>query len=156
RSVTRLTGTHRTTTIQLMLRAGRACRFLLDRRMRGLQLAHLQCDEIWTFVYKKQAHLQGDEHADETIGDQFLFVALDEQTKLIPSFVVGKRTKENTEAFMLDLARRVVRPDPALTAVEDQPLISTDGWAAYPGAVDLAFADTAAHGVIIKDYAEAE
>src|SRR5207249_1672810 len=72
------------------------------------------------------------------------------------SFVLGKRTGENTERFMLDLARRVVRLDPALTAVEDQPLISTDGWAAYPGAVDLAFADTVAHGVIIKSYAESE
>jgi IS1 family transposase len=98
--------------------------------------------------------LTTDEQADDTIGDQFLFIGLDEQTKLIPSFIVGKRTGENTNAFMLDLAKRMRLPDPALTAVEDKPQISTDGWTAYPGAVDLAFADTVAHGVIIKNYAE--
>ena len=54
----------------------------------------------------------------------------------------------------VDLAKRVICPDPALTDVEDRPLVSTDGWPAYPGAVDLAFADTVAHGVIIKSYAE--
>jgi IS1 family transposase len=156
RSVERLTGVHRDTAMRLTLRAGRACTRMLDRRMIGLELEHLQCDEIWTFVRKKQAHLTTDEQADDGIGDQFLFVALDERTKLVPSFVVGKRTGENTEAFMLDLARRVVRPDPALTAVEDRPQISTDGWGAYPGAVDLAFADTVAHGVLIKEYAESE
>jgi hypothetical protein len=56
----------------------------------------------------------------------------------------------------LHLAKPMVCPDPALTAAEDKPLISTDGWAAYPGAVDLAFADTAARGVIIKDFPESD
>jgi IS1 family transposase len=154
RSVTRLTRVHRTTVMKLMLRVGRACKRMMDLRMRKLELDHLQLDEIWTFCRKKQAHLTTDELADDTIGDQYLFVALDERTKLIPSFVVGKRTGENTNAFLLDLAKRLVYPDPALTAVEDRTAISTDGWAAYPGAVDLAFADTVAHGVIIKSYAD--
>jgi IS1 family transposase len=154
RSVERLTGVHRDTTMRLLLRAGRACHRMLDRRMMGLELDHLQCDEIWTFCRKKQAHLTTDEQADDGIGDQFCFIALDERTKLVPSYIVGKRTKENTEQFLLDLAKRVVCPEPALTAVEDRPQISTDGWPAYPGAVDLAFADTVTHGVIIKNYAD--
>src|SRR5437764_14722151 len=66
RSVTRLTGVHRTSAMRLLLRAGRACRRLLDRRMMGLSLDHVQCDEIWTYVLKKQAHLEGDEHTDES------------------------------------------------------------------------------------------
>ena len=61
--------------------------------MRHLDLDHLQLDEIWTFCRKKQAHLTTDEQADDEIGDQYLFVALDEKTKLIPSFVLGKRTR---------------------------------------------------------------
>jgi hypothetical protein len=81
----------------------------MDRRMRGLTLEHLQCDEIWTFCRKKQAHLTSDEQADDTIGDQFVFIALDERTKLIPSFVLGKRTRENTEAFRLDSRRGWIR-----------------------------------------------
>jgi IS1 family transposase len=154
RAVTRLTGVHRTTIMRLMLKVGTACKRMMDRRMMKLSLDHLQLDEIWTFVRKKQARLTTDEQADDGIGDQFLFVALDEGTKLIPSFVVGKRTKENTETFLLDLASRVVCPDPALTPVGERTAISTDGWPAYPAAVDLAFADTVAHGVIIKNYAD--
>jgi IS1 family transposase len=156
RSITRLTRVHRTTIARLMIRVGNSCRRMLDARMRKLTLDHIQADEIWTFVKKKQAHLTTAEQADEEIGDQYLFIALDETTKLIPNYAIGKRSKENTERFMLDLAKRMVCPDPALTDVEDRPLISTDGWAAYPGAVDLAFADTVAHGVIIKDFAESE
>src|SRR5205814_3569457 len=85
---------------------------------------------------------------------QFLFVALDQMTKLVPTFVVGKRTRQVTEAFALDLASRMVTPQ--LGGKGDRPLISTDGWRAYPGAIDLAFADTVRHGVLIKDYEQSE
>ena len=60
RSVTRLTGTHRTTVIRLMVRAGDRLREFLDLKMRGLELRHVQCDEIWTFVGCKQGHLAAD------------------------------------------------------------------------------------------------
>jgi IS1 family transposase len=154
RSVTRLTGVHRTSAMRLMLRAGDRCRRLLDRRMRGLNLTHLEVDEIWTFVLKKQGRLGIAEAGDDTIGDQYLFMALDQRTKLIPSFLVGKRTALNAQAFMEDLAGRIVRPgvcDPG-----PRPQISTDGFAGYPFAVDLAFANTVDFGVIIKDYRESE
>jgi hypothetical protein len=108
RSVQRLTGIHRDTIMRHVVRVGGAVRAMLDERMRGLRLDHLQCDEIWTFVRKKQAHLSDDEAGDDGIGDQFLFIALDEETKLIPTFVIGKRNKETTERFMLDLAARIV------------------------------------------------
>ena len=90
----------------------------------------------------------------DSISDQFLFIAFDQWTKLIPSFRIGKRTREVTEAFMGDLSRRVVAP--RLGAMTDRPRISTDGFAAYPNAVNLAFADTVQHGVLIKDYQESE
>ena len=74
--------------------------------MRNLNLRHIQVDEIWTFVRKKQKRILEDEN-DFYIGDQYTFVAIDEDTKLVPTFVVGKRTRENCERFMLDLAGRV-------------------------------------------------
>jgi IS1 family transposase len=168
RSVTRLTGVHRTTAMRLLVRAGRACRRLLDRRMVGLRLDHLECDEIWTFVLKKQAHLQGDEYQDETIGDQFLFVALDQTTKLIPAFRIGKRTAENTYDFMLELSKRLQGFGPAADpfaavpfpdlrprdADAWRPMVSTDGFVPYVGAVEEAFGGAADHGVIIKRYAD--
>jgi IS1 family transposase len=154
RSAERLTSTHRDTIMRLLVRVGGRCRAFLDEQLRGLRLDHLQCDEIWTFAGCKQAHLPPEKADDPAFGDQFLFVALDQRTKLIPSFLVGKRNRETTEAFMLDLAGRIVTP--RLGEKGRRPQISTDGWTAYPGAVDLAFADTAEFGVIIKDYQPAE
>src|SRR5439155_2604208 len=137
-----------------MVRAGEACRRFLDLRMADLTLEHIQCDEIWTFVLKKQARLTDNEKANDTIGDQFLFVALDEKTKLIPSFLIGKRTSENTHDFMRQVAWRIrgfgpvdyadpLRPIPMnelATRSEGLPLmISTDGWTPYPSAVQEAF-----------------
>src|SRR5688572_17369867 len=91
RSIKRLTGVHRDTAMRLMVQVGDKCREFLDRRMRGLRLDHVQADEIWTFVQKKQGRVKADEDNQE-IGDQYLFVGLDESTKLIPTFVIGKRT----------------------------------------------------------------
>ena len=63
RSVTRLTGVHRSTVARYMLKVGAACKRMMDLRMRKLDLDHLHLDEIWTFVRKKQAHLTTDEQA---------------------------------------------------------------------------------------------
>jgi IS1 family transposase len=154
RSITRLTCVHRTTIAKLMLRTAEQLRAFMDRRMKNLSLSHLECDEIWTYVRKKQGRLTATEAADTTIGDQYLFVALDEETKLIPTVLLGKRTRETTERFMNDLASRLTLPE--LDAPGQRPMISTDGWQAYPNAVDGAFAGRALYGQIIKTFAESE
>src|SRR5207248_3992456 len=83
RSITRLTGIHRTTVQNLMVRVGERCRATLDRWMKNLTLDHLEIDEIWTFVQKKQGHVPVNVD-DERIGDQYLFLAIDKDTKLVP------------------------------------------------------------------------
>ena len=153
RSITRLTGIHRTTVIGLIVRAGESCRLMLDRWMRNLTLKHVEIDEIWTFVLKKQARIHVD--ADDTIiGDQYTFLGIDEDTKLIPCFAIGKRNKATTDRFIYDLESRLVLPD--LFGTGPRPKLSTDGWAAYPDSIDMAFAGRASHGVLIKDYRNAE
>jgi IS1 family transposase len=154
RSIQRLTGVHRDTIARLMLRVGTQLREFLDGRMRNLTLNHIQCDEIWTFVRKKQARLTDAERDNPALGDQYLFIALDEDTKLVPTFAIGKRTTETTELFMDDLAGRIVVP--SLLEPGDRPMISTDGWQAYPNAVDGAFGGSVRYGVIIKDYQQTE
>lgn len=136
--------------MNLMVKVGQKCREFLDGKMRNLSLNHLECDEIWTFCRKKQRKLSGAEKDNPKLGDQYLYVALDLETKLIPSFVIGKRNKEVTEMFMQDLAERLVIP-PAWHP-RPQPQISTDGWQAYPDAVDNAFGGSASYGQIIKDF----
>jgi IS1 family transposase len=154
RSITRTTHVHRTTVAKLMVRTGERLRAFMGRRMRNLTLTHLECDEIWTFVLKKQGQLKPAERDDPAIGDQYLFVGLDEETKLIPAFALGKRTRETTERFMNDLAARLALPN--LDDDRPRPLISTDGWRAYPDAGDGALAGRALYGQLIKNFAESE
>jgi IS1 family transposase len=81
-------------------------------------------------------------------------VALDQKTKLIPSFVLGKRNREVTEMFIQDLSERLVAPQ--LHEAGPRPQLSTDGWMAYRNAIDLAFANTVDYGQIIKNFQETE
>jgi IS1 family transposase len=105
---------------------------------------------LWTFCLKKQGKLKGAEKNNTKIGDQYLYVALDLETKLIPSFVIGKRTSEVAEMFAQDLASRLVLPE--LHHAGPKPQISTDGWTGYPNAIDEAFAARVDYGVLIKDF----
>jgi IS1 family transposase len=113
-------------------------------------LRHVQCDEIWTYVRKKEGHLFGNEKRDETIGDIYLHTALDTDTKLLVTYAVGKRTSEVTEAFIADLEKRLVRQP--VTNGPDRPQISTDGWGPYVPAIARKFRGTVRHGVLVKQY----
>lgn len=155
RSITRLTGIHRTTIMNLLLTFGRACREFLDRTQVNLHLRHVECDEIWTFVAKKQGRLTEDEKINPRIGDQYLYVAQDQDSKLIVTYAIGKRNGEVTQAFIDDLARRMVPAD-INAAPCDKPYISTDGWQAYPAAIGDAFNRNVNYGVLIKNYADYE
>jgi len=155
RSVVRLTGVHRTTIMKLMVKFGERCREFLDRTQRGLSLRHVECDEIWTFVAKKQGRLKDDEKGNTAIGDQYLYVAQDQDSKLIVTYAIGKRNSDVTDAFIADLADRMELPE-ASADWSDKPQISTDGWHAYPGAVIDAFGSKANYGQIVKAYNNAE
>lgn len=164
RSIARLMQTNIRCVLRQLNWAGEHCRKLMDERFRGLTLKHLECDEIWTFVQKKQARLTMTERALRgDIGDVYLWFALDQDTKLIPGYVVGKRSADMARRLMVDLASRLQWP----TAHESdahafqpggyKPIvqISTDGFAAYPEAVDLAFGPYVKFGTIVKDYRNA-
>jgi len=165
RSVTRVMRTNIPSVLRQLRWAGEHCRRIMDDRFRGLTLEHLECDEIWTYCLKKQARLTVDERRERhDIGDIYLWTALDQKTKLIPSFVVGKRSADMARRFMLDLASRLTFPGPhqsdahAFLAGIFQYItqISTDGFAAYPEAVDLAFGPYVKFGTIVKDYRNAD
>ncbi|MGD0767452.1 MAG: hypothetical protein ABSB42_04430 [Tepidisphaeraceae bacterium] len=145
RSIERLTGVHRDTIMRLAVNVGGKCKKFLNAWLRNLKLRHVQADEIWTFVGCKQETLKRALVVNPTMGDQFLYVAFDQDTKLIATFAIGKRCTEVTQAFMYDLADRIVT---------DAPQLSTDGWQAYPNAVKNAFGDEIAYGQIIKEFAE--
>jgi hypothetical protein len=106
RSVERLTGIHRDTIMRLGMRVGQGCAALHDWTMRDLQVPRIELDEAWSFVQKKQARVRPSGAAD--IGEQYVFLALAGAAKAIISYRVGKRTAENTRAFVADLRERVL------------------------------------------------
>ena len=144
RSTERMTDTHRDTIMRLLVEVGSGCAKLMDETMRDLPCRRIQVDEIWAYVGKKQAHLQpGDNRA--RLGDMWTFVALDPDTKLIPTYRVGKRTRDNAVAFMGDLADRLA----------NRVQLSSDALSTYVDAVERAFGADVDYGQEVKFY-EAE
>jgi transposase-like protein len=96
RSTCRLTGLHKKTVLKLLVHFGEACRRFLDQQMRGLTLDHLEFDEQWTFVLKKQSRLTLEQRERcHDIGDVYLWTCIDQRTKLMPAFLIGKRNGDN-------------------------------------------------------------
>jgi hypothetical protein len=83
RSTERITQLHRDTILRLLVLAGERCIKLMESRMRDLRCKRIQSDEIWTFVGKKARHVHSDDPAE--LGDAWVFVAIDADTKLIPA-----------------------------------------------------------------------
>src|SRR5581483_7945795 len=124
RSIERMTGIHRDTIMRLLVSTGNRCAQIMDETMWNLPCKRVQCDEIWTFVGKKARNKRDDD--PEEVGDQWVFVALDADSKLIPSFVVGKRTMETTTAFLHDLSGRMA----------NRIQLTTDGFNFYRAGVE--------------------
>lgn len=141
RSIERMTGVHRDTIVRLMVKVGQACEALLDKLMVDLPCAEIEVDEIWGYVAKKQRHVTGDDDASQ-VGDTWTFVAIDPETKVIPSFRTGKRDTENTQAFIADLARRL----------RNRVQISSDAFPLYAEAIDRAFDCQVDYAQVIKSY----
>lgn len=139
RSTERLTGINRNTIMRLLVLAGERAETLMDSRMRQLPCRRIQCDEIWTFLMKKAKNVRRDDPAD--FGDQWIFVALDADSKLIPSFLVGKRSSANTQAFMLDLRQRIA---------DHRVQLTTDAYIFYRKAVEESFAGDADFAQLTK------
>ena len=137
RATERLTGIHRDTIMRLSKRIGDDCHRLHHARMRQLQVSCLELDETWSFVRKKQQNLQ--EHDPAEFGDTYLWVALDAHTKVIVSYLAGKRTGEYARMFVTDLRERIV----------NQPQLTTDAYAPYIDAIAECFGE-AAHVMLNK------
>ncbi len=152
RSVVRLTGIHKSTILRLVMRFGDDCRAFLDESLRNLSLGHVQLDEIWTFCRMKEGRARKHKLDTARIGDQYLYTALDTETKLLVSFAVGKRAWETTNAFIADLETRLVRKPGVLG--DDRPQLSTDGFESYKPAIRRHFQGTVRHGVLIKSYTD--
>ena len=141
RGTERLTDVSREAILSLLLRVGEGCAMLLDAMLRDLPCERLELDEIWGFIGKKQARVRADEDGSE-IGDVWTYVAFCPDTKLVATYLVGKRTSVNTCAFVDDLASRL----------RHRVQISTDGLEQYKRAIHLAFGGAVDYGMVVKSY----
>jgi IS1 family transposase len=141
RAVERLCAVHRDTAIRLMGRVGEACGQLMDSTMRNLPCRHVQVDEQWTYVGKKQRHIS--ETDDESkCGDFFLWSAVDGDSRAVTNFHLGKRTTADADVFMGDLASRL----------RNRVQISADGLTLYVDAIERAFGPDVDFAQIVKSY----
>jgi len=142
RAISRMTDVDRNTISSLLVSTGERCTDLLDGSMRGLRCKFIQCDEIWTFVQKKQRRVrQGD---SPEFGDQWVFVAMDADTKLVPTYLVGKRTATSTFSFIKDLEGRLT----------NRPQITTDGFRFYISAIEDCFGMEVDFAQLVKLYGD--
>src|SRR2546423_10611987 len=103
RAVTRLTGAGKNTVTRLMVDAGKVCAAYHDEHVRNLKSRRVQVDEIWSFTYAKQKNVATAKAAPEGAGDTWTWTALDAESKLMVSWLVGGRDSEYAIAFMDDL-----------------------------------------------------
>ncbi|MCK4224546.1 MAG: IS1 family transposase [candidate division Zixibacteria bacterium] len=129
RSTERITGVHRDTILRLLQGVAKKCEKISNSTIKNVHVRYLQVDEIWTFVQKKQKRVTPEEKGAEFLGDQYVFVGIDAETKFVPSYVVGKRDGRTAYLFMQNLNKRVA----------NRFQLTTDAFKAYLDAVDFTF-----------------
>lgn len=149
RATVRMTGVAKDTVTKLLVSVGNACAEYHDRKVRHLKARRIQCDEIWQFCYAKQKNVPAEKHGQFGYGDVWTWVAIDADTKLVPSYMVGRRDLPTARVFIDDLAGRLA----------NRVQLTTDGLRVYLDAVEGAFGCDVDYAMLVKLYgndAEAE
>ena len=133
------------TVVKLLVDAGQACAAYHDAHVRHVKAKRVQCDEIWAFCYAKEKNVAAAKKAPEGAGGVWTWTALDADSKLIVSYLVGGRDAEYALAFMDDLRSRLA------TRVQ----LTTDGHRAYLDAVEGAFGADVDYAQLVKLYGAA-
>jgi len=112
--------------------------------MHNLPCKKLQCDEIWSFVYSKAKNVPEDKQGKFGYGDVWTFTAIDADTKIVPSWLVGLRTADCALDFINDLKSRLA----------NRVQLSTDGHKMYLEAVEKAFGSEIDYAQLVKLYGQ--
>ncbi|MHB1702427.1 MAG: IS1 family transposase [Acidobacteriaceae bacterium] len=145
RAVTRLVGVSINTVTKLLEDVGFACSIYQNEVMRNLPCKRIQCDEIWAFCGSKEKNVAPEHRGELGYGDVYTWTAIDADTKLVPSFLIGRRDASYAHEFITDLAARM----------GSRVQLTTDGHKAYLSAVESAFAGDIDYAMLVKIYGEA-
>jgi IS1 family transposase len=142
RAIERMTGVAKHTILKLLKDAGIACADYQDCTLRNLKCRKVQVDEIWQFVYAKEKNVPAQMKGKFGVGDVWTWVAIDADTKLVPSFMTGNRDAQSARMFIDDLASRL--------AIRVQ--LTSDGLKVYLEAVEGVFGCDIDYSMLIKTY----
>ena len=142
RSISRVCDVSINTVSKLLVDAGKACAAFHDEKVRGVKARRVQVDEIWSFTAAKQKNVAGMKVPVEGAGDTWTWTALDADSKLIITWLVGGRDSEYAIAFMDDLRDRLA----------NRVQLTSDGHKAYLEAVEGAFGGDVDYAMLVKMY----
>lgn len=142
RSTVRMTGVSKNTVTKLVVELGAECIRYQDRAFRNLKCKRIQADELWSFCYSKDKNVPEEKRGKLGYGDVWTWIAIDADTKLIPSFFVGNRDAESANEFIRGLADRL----------SHRVQLTTDGHTAYLTAVEEAFGADIDYAMLVKLY----
>jgi hypothetical protein len=141
KSASRISGVHPDTIMRLSLRVGNACQTILSQKLQGLKCTNIEVDEIWGFIGKKHKNATPEER-EGGFGDVWTFIALDTDTKLVATYLIGRRDAYHTRMFLDDLSSRITQ----------RFQLSTDQLATYPDAVERVWSTGIDYAQIVKTY----
>ncbi len=141
-SVSRMTGVGKPTILRLLANLGKACREYQDRTLRNLTCKRIQVDEIWSFCHGKDKNLPDELKDQFGYGSVWTWMAIDADTKLIPSWLVGGRDASYAEKFISDLAGRLAH----------RVQLTSDGHKPYLEAIWNAFGNDIDYAMLVKLY----
>ena len=142
RATSRLADVSINTVTKLLVDVGTAAADYQDRTLRNLKCKRIQCDEIWAFVYAKEKNVPADKRGQFGYGDVWTWTAIDAETKLVPSFMIGNRDARSARMFIDDLASRLA----------SRVQLTTDGLKVYLEAVEGAFGCDIDYAMLVKTY----
>ena len=142
RSTSRLTGVAKGTILRLLAQVGAACARYQDETIRNVAAKRIQIDEIWSFVGAKQKNVTTENAARGAVGDVWTFVAIEAQTKLVLSWLIGLRDAGCATDFLRDMSERI----------SNRIQLTTDGHKMYLTAVEDAFGGDIDYAMLVKLY----
>ncbi len=145
RAIVRVTGASKNTVAKLLADVGQACAAYHDQHVRNLKSKRIQMDEIWSFIYAKNDNVKRAKNAPEEAGDAWTWTAIDADSKLLISFLVGDRTTDSAMRFVDDLRSRL----------SNRVQLTSDGHKPYLEAVDTVFGKDVDYAMLHKIYGAA-
>jgi IS1 family transposase len=145
RSISRVADVSINTVSKLLVDAGKACAAFHDEKVRGVKARRVQVDEIWSFTAAKQKNVPHMKRQVEGAGDTWTWTAIEADTKLLITWLVGGRDSDYAIAFMDDLRDRLA----------NRVQLTSDGHKAYLEAVEGAFGADVDYAMLVKIFGAA-